>query len=262
MRRSTRLLLGIAGLAAGAYLGLSATLYARQRKLLYKFPIASAGGAAVTLPLRAHGPRVLVSVRERPGRAAIVYYGGNAEDVAKNLPAFEAAFPRHSLYLLHYRGYGGSEGTPSEANLYADALALFDHASRRHQRVIVVGRSLGSGLAVRVASVRRVARLVLVTPYASIVGIAADQYPWAPVSLILRDRYESFRYAPRVRAPTLVIVADADQLIPRASSEQLLQCFAPGVARLVVLPGDHSSVTADPRYLPLFLASPRARHAA
>jgi len=262
MRRSTKLLLGLAGVAAVGYVGFSTMLYARQRQLLYKFPIASAGGAAITLPLRAHGPRVLVSVRERPGRAAIVYYGGNAEDVAQNLPAFEAAFPRHSLYLLHYRGYGGSEGTPSEANLYGDALALFDYASRRHRRVIVVGRSLGSGLAVRVASVRRVARLVLVTPYASIVGIAADQYPWAPVSLILRDRYESFRYAPRVRAPTLMIVADADQLIPRASSEQLLHCFAPGVARLTVLPGNHSSITTDPRYLPMFLASPRAADAA
>jgi pimeloyl-ACP methyl ester carboxylesterase len=262
MRRSSKALLGIAGAAAVAYLGLSATLYARQRQLLYKFPIASPGGAALTLPLRTRGPRVLVSVRERPGRTALVYYGGNAEDVAANLPAFESAFPRHSLYLLHYRGYGGSEGTPSEANLYADALALLDYASRRHRRVIVVGRSLGSGLAVRVASVRRVARLVLVTPYASIVGIAADQYPWAPVSLILRDRYESFRYAPRVRAPTLMILAEDDQLIPRASSEQLLQCFAPGVARIAVLPGDHSSVTGDPRYLPLFLASPRSADAA
>jgi pimeloyl-ACP methyl ester carboxylesterase len=262
MRRSSKVLLGLAGAAVATYAGLSATLYARQRKLLYKFPIASPGGAALTLPLRSHGPRVLVSVRERPGRAAIVYYGGNAEDVAANLPAFEKAFARHSLYLLHYRGYGGSEGSPTEANLYSDALALFDYAARRHPRVIVVGRSLGSGLAVHVASVRRAARLVLVTPYASIVGIAADQYPWAPVSLILQDRYESFRYAPRVRAPTLVIVADADELIPRASSEQLLQCFAPGVARMAELPGNHSSITTDPRYLPMFLASPRRADAA
>jgi pimeloyl-ACP methyl ester carboxylesterase len=120
--------------------------------------------------------------------------------------------------------------------------------------VIVVGRSLGSGLAVRVASVRRIARLVLVTPYDSIVGIASGQYPWFPVSLILRDRYESFRYAPRVTAPTRIIVADADEVIPRASSEKLLSRFAPGVARLSVLSGNHSGLLADPRYLPLFLA--------
>jgi pimeloyl-ACP methyl ester carboxylesterase len=86
------------------------------------------------------------------------------------------------------------------------------------------------------------------------VGIASGQYPYFPVSLILRDRYESWRYAPRVRAPTRIIVADADEVIPRASSEALLQRFAPGIARMDVLPGTHSSVTTDPRYLPLFTA--------
>jgi pimeloyl-ACP methyl ester carboxylesterase len=213
-----------------------------------------AGGEAFTMPLRSEGPRVLVSVRESEGATAIVYYGGNAEDVSASLPKFEQAFPTHALYLLHYRGYGGSEGEPSEANLLDDALALFDYARRRHARVIVVGRSLGSGIAVHVASVRRVARLVLVTPYDSMVGIASGQYPYFPVSLILRDRYESWRYAPRVRAPTRIIVADADEVIPRASSEALLQRFAPGIARMDVLPGNHSSVTTDPRYLPLFTA--------
>jgi hypothetical protein len=57
-----------------------------------------------------------------------------------------------------------------------------------------------------------------------------------------------------VNAPTRIIVADGDKLIPRESSERLLQRFRPGVARLSVLPGDHSSVTTDPRYLPMFLA--------
>jgi pimeloyl-ACP methyl ester carboxylesterase len=254
MRAVSKAALGVAASAMLAYAGFCVALYARQRKLLYKPKPLAPDGVPRTVPLRRHGPRVLVSVREMPGRAAIVYYGGNAEDVSANLPAFEAAFPRHALYLLHYRGYGGSEGEPSEANLYRDALALLDHVRRRHSRVIVVGRSLGSGLAVRVASVRRIARLVLVTPYDSIVGIASGQYPWFPVSLFLRDRYESYRYAPRVTAPTRIIVADADEVIPRASSEKLLSRFAPGVARLSVLSGNHSGVLADPRYLPLFLA--------
>jgi pimeloyl-ACP methyl ester carboxylesterase len=254
MRRRTKAALGVAGASALVYLGLCAGLFARQRKLLYRPQPMVAGGEAFTMPLRSEGPRVLVSVRETEGATAIVYYGGNAEDVSESLPKFEQAFPTHALYLLHYRGYGGSEGEPSEANLLDDALALFDYARRRHARVIVVGRSLGSGIAVHVASVRRVARLVLVTPYDSMVGIASGQYPYFPVSLILRDRYESWRYAPRVRAPTRIIVADADEVIPRASSEALLQRFAPGIARMDVLPGTHSSVTTDPRYLPLFTA--------
>ena len=254
MRTRTKAALGITGAAALAYLGACVALYARQRKMLYAPTPVPADGEARTLPLRSHGPRVLVSTRELASQVAIVYYGGNSEDVTQNLPQFEAAFPRHALYLLHYRGYGGSEGAPTEADLYHDALDLYDYARRHHRYVIVVGRSLGSGLAVRVASVRRAARLVLVTPYDSIVGIAAGKYPWAPVSLILKDRYESFRYAPRVRARTRIIVADADELIPRESSERLLRRFAPGVARLDVLPGTHSTVTADPRYLPMFIA--------
>jgi pimeloyl-ACP methyl ester carboxylesterase len=254
MRAVNKVLIGFAGLSLATYLGLCGLLYSKQRKLLYYPQPMAAGGEAFTLPLRAHGPRVLVSVRELPQAPAIVYFGGNAEDVSQNLPVFEAAFPTHALYLLHYRGYGGSLGEPSEAGLYADALSLFDYARRRHREVIVVGRSLGSGLAVHVASTRRAARLVLVTPYDSIVGIAAENYPMFPVSMILQDKYESYRYAPRIRVPTRIIVADADEVIPRASSEQLCGRFAPGIAHMSVLSGGHSTVTADPRYLPLFIA--------
>jgi pimeloyl-ACP methyl ester carboxylesterase len=254
MNRPTKALLGFAALSLAAYAGMCALLYAKQRTLLYYPQAAAPGSPARTLPLRSHGPRVLVSVRELAGRDAIVYFGGNAELVSANLPGFEAAFPRHALYLLHYRGYDGSEGRPTEANLYQDALDLFDYARRHHRNVIVVGRSLGSGLAVRVASARPAARLVLVTPYDSIVGIAAEQYPFFPVSLLLEDKYESFRYAPMVRAPTHIIMADADQVIPRKSTEQLFRRFRPGVAKMTIIPGaNHNDVTADPRYLGLFL---------
>ena len=174
MNRPTKVLVGFAALSLAAYAGMCAMLYTQQRAMLYYPQPMGAGGEARTVRLRKTGPRVLVSVRELPGATAIVYYGGNAEDVSQNLPRFEAAFPKHALYLLHYRGYGGSEGEPTEAGLYQDALALYDYVRRRHPRVIVVGRSLGSGLAVRVAAARRPARLVLVTPYDSIVGGAAE----------------------------------------------------------------------------------------
>jgi pimeloyl-ACP methyl ester carboxylesterase len=246
-------LLGFAVVALGLYLAACAYLYFQQPHLLY-FPQAARGRDAPVLALRAHGPRVLVSTRESAGPRAVLYFGGNAEDVSRSVPMLAQAFPGQALYLLHYRGYGGSEGRPTEAGLVADARELFDQVHARHAQVTVIGRSLGSGLAVHLASERPVARLVLVTPYDSIVGIASGQYPWFPVSLILRDRYESFRYAPRVTAPTRIIVADADEVIPRSSSEKLLSRFAPGVARLSVLSGNHSGVLADPRYLPLFLA--------
>lgn len=252
LRRAT-LALGLA--ATAIYLGLCAYLFTQQRALLY-FPQPMAASAqASTIPLRTGGAKVLVSARELSGADALIYFGGNAEDVSRNLPAFSAAFPRHSLYLLHYRGYGGSAGKPSEQALFSDALALFDLAHARHQKIVVVGRSLGSGLAVRVASLRPAARLVLVTPYDSIVDIAASHYPALPVSWLMRDRYESWRYAPRVSAPTLIIAAEHDRVIPKESTQLLYTRFRKGVASMTVLEGaGHNSVSESARYLPLFVA--------
>ena len=255
MNRPTKALLGFAVLSLAVYGGLCALLYNKQRALLYYPRPAEPGDPGRTVSLRTTGPRVLVSVREHDGPDAIVYYGGNAELVSQNMPGFSAAFPKHALYLLHYRGYGGSEGKPTEADLYRDALDLYDYVQRRHQRVFVVGRSLGSGLAVRVASEREPARLLLVTPYDSIVGIAAEQYPFFPVSMLLEERYESFKYAPKVRAPTRILLAEGDQVIPPASTERLYQRFAPGVATLVRIPGaGHGDIGADPRYFSWFIA--------
>jgi pimeloyl-ACP methyl ester carboxylesterase len=255
MNRPTKVLVGFAVLSLAAYAGMCAMLYTQQRALLYYPQPLGADGEARTVRLRKSGPRVLVSVRELPGPTAIVYYGGNAEDVSQNLPRFEEAFPKQALYLLHYRGYGGSEGEPTEAGLYQDALALYDHVRRLHPRVIVVGRSLGSGLAVRVAAARRPARLVLVTPYDSIVGVASERYPFFPVSLLMHDRYESFRYAPRVHVPTRILLAGKDAVIPRTSTEQLYRRFPPGIASLVEFPeAGHGDIAQDPRYLPSFIA--------
>jgi pimeloyl-ACP methyl ester carboxylesterase len=255
MRMLAKTLAGFATVAVLMYLAACAFLYFQQRHLLY-FPVPMApGAAAATRPLQAQGPRVLVSTRELAGPKAVVYFGGNGEDVSRNLPVLAAAFPDAAIYLLHYRGYGGSAGTPTEDGLVADAFALFDQAHARHAQVTVIGRSLGSGIAVHVAGARPVARLVLVTPYDSIVGIARAQYPYMPVSLLLQDRYESFRYAPRVRAPTTLVVAADDRIIPRASSEQLLRRFAPGVAKMTVLPGvGHNDVSQHTRYLQLLSA--------
>jgi pimeloyl-ACP methyl ester carboxylesterase len=117
------------------------------------------------------------------------------------MPALSVAFPDRAIYLLHYRGYGGSSGTPSEKALFADALTLFDEVRTKHSSVDVVGRSLGSGVAVYVASLRPVARLVLVTPFDSLEGLAALRFPYVPVKWLLRDKFESWRFAPQVTAP-------------------------------------------------------------
>ena len=93
---------------------------------------------------------------------------------------------------------------------------------REHRRVVVIGRSLGSGVAVQVASARPVARLILVTPYDSLEEIAAMNYPVFPVRWMMLDRFDSGRHAAKVTAPTLLIAAERDEVIPRASTDRLL----------------------------------------
>ena len=236
-----------------AYLALCAALFIYQRSLIYFPQPKSWGGPATTQQLQVKDAQLVLTARQNTGPKAIVYFGGNAEDVSDNLPSFAQAFPGHSIYLLHYRGYGGSSGSPSEAALQSDALALFDHVGKTHAEVTVVGRSLGSGVAVWVASQRPVSRLILVTPYNSIQELAAQRFPWFPISWLLVDKFESWKYAPQVTAPTLLIAAGQDEVIPAASTDKLYAQFKKGTAALKVLPGtSHNTVSQHPQYLPLF----------
>lgn len=211
-------------------------LYLGQRSLIYYPQPRRAPAGAELIKLKVPDASVEVTTRALDAPGAVIYFGGNAEDVSGSLPQLASAFPGHALYLMHYRGYAGSSGSPSEKALVADALALYDHARARHPEITVIGRSLGSGVALQLAGARPLRRLVLVTPYDSIAGIAERQFPWFPVRFLLSDRYESFRYAPSVTAPTTVITAEHDSVIPAWSSDQLLARFAPGVARHVVIP--------------------------
>ncbi|HVY06271.1 MAG TPA: alpha/beta fold hydrolase [Burkholderiales bacterium] len=250
-----RVLIAIVLLPALGYLALCALLYFSQRSLLY-FPqprTAVANATVMTLP--SQGETLMVTSRPMDGAEAIVYFGGNAEDVSGNLPLLSAAFPRQAIYLLHYRGYGGSSGSPTEDALFADALALFDKVHADHAKVTAIGRSLGSGVAIYLATRRPVAGLVLVTPYDSIQEIAARRFPYFPVRWLLRDKFESWKFAPEITVPTLILAAAHDEVIPGASTEALLARFRPGLATCHVLPGTgHNDISASPEYLGLLAA--------
>jgi pimeloyl-ACP methyl ester carboxylesterase len=244
----SRKLMSLVALIVIVYLLLCAALFVFQRSLIY-FPQPGAINSAVT-PLKMPDAEIRVSTREHAGPKALIYFGGNAEDVSRNLPAFAEAFPDYALYLMNYRGFGGSAGSPSEEAIAGDALALFDQVSASHPQIAVVGRSLGSGVAVRLASQRQVTQLILVTPYNSLVEIAARQYPLVPVQWLLKDRFESGRYAAHIRVPTLLLVASDDEVIGRDSSQRLLGNFPEGVATLRVVPDSgHNSISGRREYL-------------
>ncbi len=246
-----RVVLTLASLVGALYLAVCLLLFFTQRSLIYfPHPPSAAGAAAGALTLvTPEGERVQVTTRPRPGRGAVLYFGGNAEDTDGSLPDLEAAFPEHALYLTHYRAYGASTGEPSERALVADALALFDRVHPEHPQIVAIGRSLGSGVAVQLAAARPVSRLVLVTPFNSLADLAARQYPMFPVRLLMRDRFDSFRYAPKVAAPTLLLAAGQDEIIPLAQTEALRLRFPPGLSRIRLIHGTgHNTIQESAEY--------------
>jgi hypothetical protein len=246
MVRNAGLLLAIAALM---YAVVCLILSVTQRSMIY-YPQPGAGeGRDNTLTLPVRGATLIVSIRMHAGPKALIYFGGNAEDVSLTLPALSAAFPDQALFLLHYRGYGGSSGKPSEAAIHSDAMALFDRVHRDYSQIAVIGRSLGSGVAIRLAAGRPLSSLVLVTPFDSIQELAARQFPYIPIRWLLADKFESWRYAPAIRVPTLLLAAANDEVIPRSSTEKLFGAFSPGVASLQIIPAvDHSTISNSARY--------------
>ena len=187
----------------------------------------------------------------------VIYFGGNAEEVSW-LAAEFSRVPDWAALLVNYRGYGLSLGQPSETMLCRDALALYDRATRRPDidsgRVIVIGRSLGTGVATYLASQRPVAGVVLISPYDSLVQVAREAYSFLPVNLLLRHRFDSAARAPSIRAPLLALVAARDEVIRPERSRQLVQAWG-GPARFEVLGGvDHNTIHSHSDYWRLIVA--------
>ena len=252
-----RTILTILAVAALIYIALCLMLFLAQRTFIYYPQPKSAADNSATLALNVDDARVLVSTRPHPGRDAVIYFGGNAEDVSRSLPTLVDAFPERAVFALNYRGYGGSTGRPSETALIADALVLFDRVHIDHPHIVVIGRSLGSGVAIHVASERPVERLVLVTPYDSLLNVAASQFRYFPIRWLLLDKFESWRYAPKVAAPTQLIAAQNDEAIPFASTQSLYEQLPESLATLTVIRGvGHDSISESPEYIPALRGAP------
>lgn len=233
-------------LAPLAYLGCLGALYAGQRSLLY-FPQGTLVPAAQTdFALRDHGVTLRGWVINPGQDRALLFFGGNGDAVQHLRERLAQWAPGRTVYLLAYRGYGASEGTPSEAALFADALALYDAVRAQHAQVAVLGRSLGTGVATYLAAQRPVERLALVTPFDSVAQVAQQRFPMFPVKWLIKDKYESWRYAPQVHCPVLVVEAQADQVIPADNTERLLAAFAQPPQFLRVPQAGHDSILRAP----------------
>ena len=251
-----------AGLAYCGYLGV---LYVRQDSLVFPGRTTDAARVAeirkyyngledfeVKAPdgtrLRGY---LLVRTRDGKPAPAILYFHGNAEEQSGFFLWSPSELSGFTVAGLNYRGYGSSEGKASETALKADALTVYDALAARlgpGVPIVVMGRSLGSGIAAYVAAHRDVAGVILVTPYDSLVGVGQDAHPFVPVSLLMRHRFDVAPDAARVKAPTLMLVAGADTLIPPRHAARLAALWAGPKEVRTVDNATHGNIIDNPQY--------------
>lgn len=234
---NSRKVAGVAGLVSMVWVGVTAAIAANQRRLVFNPTIKrevdnprSSGHRTRAIVLRARDGTKLsgwLMTPQIPGpHPAVVYFGGRSEEVSWVVRDAGKLFPGMAVLAVNYRGYGNSHGEPAEAHMVEDGRLLFDWlAERAHvdpQRVAVVGRSLGSGVAVQVALERPVHSLVLITPYDSILAIAKRKFRAVPVEYVLRHRFESVKYASALTAPTYVLRAAFDDIVPHSHTDLLV----------------------------------------
>lgn len=245
-----KVMLRIVAVAALFYACVGAFMFANQHSLVYYPQLTRSDRAGTDFGLR-RGDVELRGWIINPGAPdPILYFGGNAERIEANRGDFAAWFPGRSVYLLAYRGYGASEGEPGEGALAGDVLALYDFVASRHpgQRISVIGRSLGSGVASHVAAHRPVDRLALVTPFDSLAAVAQGHYPWLPVGWLMKDRYDSARALAGYSGPVLVLRADRDAVVPAARTDALIESL-PRPPEVVGFPrADHNDIHLQPAY--------------
>ena len=180
-----------------------------------------------------------------PGQPhAILYFGGNAEAVEKRFAWLTKNLSEYTVYLLNYRSFGGSSGKPSEDALLADALALYQKIASEHESISAMGRSLGTGVAVYLASEVTIERLVLITPYDSILNVAESQYSFFPVRFLLRDTYNSIERAPMVKAKVLALLAEKDRVTPLEGGLALVKALKNADVEYEIIVGaGHNNIT-------------------
>ena len=250
------------GFAAIGYLLLVGAVYVFQRSLIYYpaggRPEPAAYGVAdmAAVSLRTGDGLDLLAWWKPPADGAapvLAFFHGNAGHIgyrgAKLRPYLDRGW---GVLLPAWRGYSGNPGSPSEDGLYADGRAALAFLAARGidgDRVVLYGESLGAAIAIQMATETKVAAVVLEAPFSSVADIGARMFPYLPVRLLARDRFENAAKIAAVGAPVLVLHGEADKTVPVAHGRRVFAAAAePKSARFVAAAGHndlHSFGVAD-----------------
>lgn len=250
-----RVLTAVTGLLALLYLAATGVLYARQRDILFRpepldWPpeALDLDGVAVHRIQTEDGEHLVAWYARGTGRRLILFLHGTGGSLTRRAERIRQLSAFGSVLAIDYRGFGGSSGTPSEAGLGRDAEAAYRFAlgaGFTPGDIVVLGESLGSGLALRLAARHPVGGVVLAAAYASIRAVAAERYWMFPVAWTLKDPFDVAPDLRRVVAPILVLHGTDDRVVPLHHAETLVAGAGPNLTFVRVPAGSHM-ILSDP----------------
>jgi uncharacterized protein len=254
-RRGMNMLGWLAAIVLVLYAAVTATVYLAQRSLMYFPDTAHVTPAAAGLPeaeevplTAADGTHIHVwHVPPHDNKPVILYFHGNGGSLASEVDRFRRLIGDGiGLIGVEYRGYGGSDGSPSEEGLIEDAEAGYAFATAHYpvQQIVVWGGSLGSGVAVALAAEKPVGRLILEAPFTSAEAVGARRYWYLPVRFLMKDQFHSDERIGKVKAPLLILHGVLDRTIPYAMGEQMFELANKPKHIVRFLDGGHQDLDA------------------
>lgn len=246
-----RSLLPLIGTLVMAGIALLVSMSLMERRFIY-FPVRALDARPSDYGLRGEELRVTTSDGVRlhgwwiraHGSVVVLLFHGNAGNVSHRLDRAKLFADRLGvdLFLVDYRGYGLSEGTPSEEGLARDGLAIFDAARERGfrpDRIVLLGESLGCAVAVEVALERPIAAVALETPFLSVPALARRHYPFVPTFLV-RSKFDVDAKIARIGVPKLILAAERDEIVPPSHARRLFELARPPKELYVIPRAGHN----------------------
>jgi uncharacterized protein len=232
------------------YIGLLAMLYVQQRTMMY-FPdrsrpviVESVQVAKVTTEdgLQLEG----WYIPAKPGMPTFIYFHGNASHYGGRLPkVIDYIGQGYGVLLAGYRGYGGNPGSPGEQGFYKDARAYMKFLQDNNvplEKTIIYGESIGTGVAVQVATEYKAAALILEAPFSSTVDVAQSIYFFVPVRYLMTDQYRSAEKIKNVQSPILIIHGEQDSTIPIRFGRRLAEAASKPPVFIAVEKAGHNDL--------------------
>jgi len=188
--------------------------------------------------------------RPQENQKTILYFHGNAGNIGNRFDRMEEFAKNYGVLAISYRGYIKSKGKPSQQGFFNDAVAGLDFLKSKAiypQDIILFGESIGSGVASHLASLEDFSALVLEAPFSSVLSIAQKTYWFLPVSLILKDRFETDKIASKIFSPVLIFHATGDRIVPFEEGKNLFDKFN-SYKKFIPIDGNFH-IALSPKYL-------------